>query len=68
MGLNDNVMYEKSCFRHAVEVAKLLEEKYKDKILLCMNTDRGGDRNPTFERVQAFMLHLVMKLHLDKLV
>ena len=32
-----------------------------------MNRDGGGDINPTFERVQAWMLCLVMKLNLDKL-
>ena len=67
MGLKDNSMHAKSCVRNAVELAKVLEEQSKDKILLCMNADGGGDINPKFERVQAVMLHLVMKLNLEKL-
>ena len=68
MGLKDNYMHKTSCARCAVEKAKLLEEKSKDKMLLCMNADVGGDRNQNFERVQACMSFLVIKLNLDKLV
>ena len=68
VGMKDNTMHKKSFLRYAVEIAKVLEEKSKDKMLLRMNADGGGDRNPKFEQVQDFMLHLVMKLNLDKLM
>ena len=45
MGLKDNAMQKTSCVRHATEIAKVLEEKSKDKTLSCMNSDGGGDRN-----------------------
>ena len=32
-----------------------------------MSADRGGDRNPKFERVQACILLLVMKITIDNL-
>ena len=64
MGLKDNTAHETSCARHTVEIAKLLKEKMSS----CMNVDGGGCRNPTFERAQAFVLCLVMKLKLDNLV
>ena len=53
--LKDNDMYKTSCVMCASEIAKVLEEKFKDKIFSCMNTDRGGDKNPKFELVQACM-------------
>ena len=41
-GLKYDDVCKTSCGRHAAEIAKVLEEKSKDKTLLCMNEDGGG--------------------------
>ena len=50
VGLNDDSTHKTYCVGHATKVDKVLKDEAKNRILLRMSMDGGGDRKAKLER------------------